>query len=32
MSEEPYKLLREVEEDKDELNNVFYGDKTLMAS
>ena len=32
MSEEPYKLLREVEEDKDELNNVFYGDKTLMTS
>ena len=32
MSEEPYKLLREVKDDKKELDDVFYGDSNLMAS
>ena len=29
---EPYKLIREVKEDKPELDKVFYGDNVLMAS
>lgn len=29
---EPYKLLREVNKDKDELDDVFYGDNVLMSS